>query len=158
MISILTLLIAVMVFLHTESGFIKMVRRTRTTVGLTAGLVGFGVALFTLVFLATGGAYYLIVSAIFFVIFAPLFFYKLYVTLRSGYSPINTLTQIGLVIIMLSAAFFFLSPDAELSVIDIIVIVIGAMVYGRGTKREKREAELEEIVNPDEIPAVGESK
>lgn len=147
--SIFILLLIVIVMVRTDSAFIRFVRGTRTTLGLVAGVTGFGVGVFAwIVSAAVSSALYLMLAVLYLVVFGPLFLYKIAVVHRKGRDYVNPLTLVGVEVLVLSIALFFLSPEPVLSIVVIVLIVLGAWIRGKGVKRETRKEELENIAFP----------
>jgi hypothetical protein len=149
LVGLLILAIFLFVAVRADSGFLKMVKDTRTTVGLVLGALGFGVGVYALVInLLAFSLYDLLIAIVFLVFSAPLFFYKLSVALRKGLDYVNPMLMAGLIIALLSTAFFLLSNSPTLSLIAFILIVVGMVMRGNGAGRERRKAELERIAPP----------
>lgn len=149
LVGLLILTIFLFILLRTDAVFVKLVKDTRTTVGLVSGATGFGLGLYALVDnLLTNSVYYLLIAVLFLVMFTPLFFYKLSVAFRKGLDSADPLLVIGLVIVLLSSAFFLLSPSPTLSLVALLALIVGMMMRARGSGREKRKAEVEEIALP----------
>jgi hypothetical protein len=55
---------------------------------------------------------------------------------------------VGSELLLLSIALFFLSTDATVTVVDIVVFAISMWIRGKGVSKQNRKAELEKIAAP----------